>query len=93
MPSNIAEGAARESKEESAQFLVIARASLSEIETQLILSSDLGYLSGEDYNELEGIVNTTFALVGGGAPSLCSREAVKFLITGTICSSPLTPHR
>jgi len=44
---------------------VIARASLSEIETQLIISSDLGYLSGEDYNELEGMVNTTFALVGG----------------------------
>ena len=90
MPSNIAEGAARESKEESAQFLVIARASLSEIETQLILSSDLGYLSGEDYNELEGIVNTTFALVGGRS----------FALFAGSCQVPdhrhnllLTPHR
>jgi four helix bundle protein len=35
VPSNIADGAARTTKREFAQFLRIARASLSEIDTQL----------------------------------------------------------
>ena len=45
IPSNIAEGAARSSRREFAQFLNIAKGSLSELETQLLISVDLGYLS------------------------------------------------
>ena len=44
---------------------MIARGSLSEIETQLIIAADLGYLSSESYDELADIVNTTLALIGG----------------------------
>ena len=44
IPSNIAEGAARTSKREFAQFLSVARGSLSELETQMLISVDLGYL-------------------------------------------------
>ena len=65
VPSNIAEGAARGTAKEFAQFLVIARASLSEIETQLIIPKDLGYLSPEKHDELADTADTTFALVGG----------------------------
>ncbi|MFC1548357.1 four helix bundle protein [Candidatus Omnitrophota bacterium] len=47
IPSNIAEGATRHSSKEFIQFLYIALASTSEIETQLILSEKLGYISAE----------------------------------------------
>jgi four helix bundle protein len=48
IPSNIAEGAARTGDKEFTQFLNIARGSLSELETQLLISSDLGYIKAND---------------------------------------------
>ena len=44
VPSNIAEGAARNSTREWVQFLGISCGSLSELETQLELATRLGYL-------------------------------------------------
>jgi four helix bundle protein len=48
IPSNIAEGAARSGNREFAQFLNIARGSLSELETQLVIAADLGYIQSHD---------------------------------------------
>ena len=45
VPSNIAEGQARHSQKEFKHFLSHARGSLAEVETQLILAQDLGFLS------------------------------------------------
>ncbi len=42
-PSNIAEGAARSSRKEFIQFMYIALGTLSELETQVIISRKLGY--------------------------------------------------
>lgn len=45
IPSNIAEGSARNSTKEFIQFLYIALGSAAELETQLILSNNLGFLT------------------------------------------------
>jgi four helix bundle protein len=45
VPSNIAEGKGRHSERELAQFLYHARGSLLELETQILISSDLGYIA------------------------------------------------
>ncbi len=50
IPSNIAEGQARNSYKEFGYFLGIARGSLAELETQLMLAERLGYLPPETTN-------------------------------------------
>ncbi len=44
IPSNIAEGANRATTKEFIQFLNIAMGSAAELETQLLLSRDVGYM-------------------------------------------------
>ena len=47
MPSNIAEGQGRLSEKEFRHFLGQARGSLMEVETQLQIAENLGYLDNE----------------------------------------------
>ena len=44
IPSNIAEGAARNSVKEYMQFLYVSLGSISEIETQILIAEKLGFL-------------------------------------------------
>jgi four helix bundle protein len=44
IPSNIAEGSARRTTRDFAAFLHVARGSLAELETQLLLAGQIGYL-------------------------------------------------
>jgi len=57
IPSNIAEGAARKGTKEFQQFLSIAQGSAAELETQLIISAELGFLKEDSsiFDELEDI--------------------------------------
>ena len=51
--SNLAEGVSRTSNKEKVHFLEIAYASLMEVDSQLDVSVDLGYISLEQYNKIE----------------------------------------
>ena len=48
-PANIAEGSARKNGPGRKQFYYISRASLSELETHILISRRLGYLSQDVY--------------------------------------------
>ncbi|GAA5041118.1 four helix bundle protein [Marivirga lumbricoides] len=53
IPSNIAEGSSRDSKKEFARFLSIAIGSSFELETQLLLSRKLNFITESDFNIVE----------------------------------------
>ena len=60
VPSNIAEGYARGTDREKLHFLRIPSGSLSEIETQLMLSLNLGYIGQEAFEELSRNVTSVW---------------------------------
>lgn len=49
VPSNIAEGIARQGNKEYKQFLYISLGSLTELETQLIIVNNLKYISDNEF--------------------------------------------
>ena len=57
IPSNIAEGYGRGADTEFARFLKIALGSLSELETQLILCTNIGYLGEDDIQPVMDILD------------------------------------
>lgn len=66
IPSNIAEGHARDSKKELARFISIAKGSLAELETQLIIAKELDFSDSQSIDLLldlasqEGRMLTSF---------------------------------
>lgn len=52
VPTNIAEGCGREGGAEFSRFLQIAFGSASELEYQLLLAHDLGFLADESYEDM-----------------------------------------
>ena len=73
VPSNIAEGYARGSDKEKLHFLRISSGSMSEIETQLLLSLNLGYVSQEAFDELSEKVTSLWKQLNALVSSLKKR--------------------
>src|SRR5258706_16221497 len=65
VPSNIAEGAARQTKKEFSNFLHIAQGSLSELDTQIELAARLGYLDDGKRNRLDEKMQRIDKLITG----------------------------
>ncbi len=63
IPSNIAEGAARQSRKEFLHFLHISLGSLSEVETQLVIARNLEYVN--DPGTLLGEIEVIRKLING----------------------------
>jgi four helix bundle protein len=70
IPSNIAEGAARQTKKEFINYLHMSQGSLSELDTQLVISSRLEYISIDTYKEIENKTETISKMLTGLIKSL-----------------------
>ncbi len=62
--SNIAEGYGRGHRSEYIQFLRVAYGSTGELETQLLLSKDLGYLSDEKFSRGSSLLHEVQKMLG-----------------------------
>jgi len=74
VPANIAEGQARQHPKEFLQGLYIARGSLAELETLLIVAERLQYLSPERLAELKGAITEVRMPLQGLINRLQSRK-------------------
>jgi four helix bundle protein len=63
VPSNIAEGAERNSVPEFKQFLGYAKGSSAELRTQLYIAHDIGYLENDLANQLIDECKTISAMI------------------------------
>jgi four helix bundle protein len=86
VPSNIVEGASRESKKDYLHFLYIARGSLSETQYFIHLARRLGYLSSQDAEALHAQTKLAFGCLHGLIKAV-EKEAGKFgKVVATITS-------
>lgn len=70
IPSNIAEGNSRRSKPDYLQFLKISRGSCAEVETQLVISKNLGFFNEDDYLQLNQEIIEISKMLNGLISSL-----------------------
>jgi four helix bundle protein len=65
VPSNIAEGFGRGSRKDYLRFLKIARGSLFELDTQLLLARELGYITARGHDSLYADWNEVSKVLAG----------------------------
>jgi|SRR5437667_272527 len=75
IPANIAEGWGRGTTKEYVQFLIVARGSLLELETHLIVSRNLGFLEPADLDSLNKNIHEVGRLLNSLIRSLRSRKS------------------
>ncbi len=65
VPSNIAEGAARNTKKEFVNYLHMAQGSLSELDTQHEVAKGLAFLDGKTWENLDRMVHRVDKMLTG----------------------------
>ena len=65
IPSNIAEGASRQTNKEFIQFLYISLGSASELETQLIIARELGFIDVDNMEIINGKIENIKKMITG----------------------------
>ena len=65
VPSNIAEGCGRETLKDQTHFLNIAYGSLMETFSQLDVACDLGYITNDEFDQMELLVNEEAKILAG----------------------------
>ncbi|MGE5264160.1 MAG: four helix bundle protein [Acidobacteriota bacterium] len=56
VPSNIAEGQARQHTGEFRQFLYMAIGSAAEVDTQVVIAFELGYIADQEMKQIENLI-------------------------------------
>ena len=77
IPSNIAEGQGRTGSKQLAQALSVAHGSLCEVETQLLLAQELGYVTASTAAPLFRSISETGRIIRGFIQSLGGYGAVR----------------
>ncbi|XSG74772.1 four helix bundle protein [Herpetosiphon llansteffanensis] len=75
IPANIAEGHGRLYQAEYIRFLSIARGSLMEVETHILLAERLGFLQPDQLFETKGLIGQVGRLINGLLRSLRANQA------------------
>jgi len=65
VPSNIAEGAARDSNKEYLHFLYIALGSTAELDTQLIIAKDLTFITEKEFVDISKKIDQIGKMLSG----------------------------
>lgn len=63
IPSNIAEGYSRGHKQEYLQFIRIAFGSAAELETQLLLAKELGFVDESNFEDLNNLLTEVLKML------------------------------
>ncbi len=85
IPSNIAEGCSRESTRDFLRFLSISNGSLAELQTQLVIAKNLGFINTENLTIIRDSADEVGRMVNGLQKSL-----QKKLVSSS--DSPLITH-
>ena len=73
IPSNIAEGYGRNTEKSFSHFLDISRGSLFEVETQLIIANELGFITNQTlYKEILGQIEEESKMINAFSKTLKS---------------------
>lgn len=65
VPSNVAEGLSRTSEKEKIHFLEIAYGSLMEVQCQLDIAKDLGYITAEEFDLVDKAISEEGCIISG----------------------------